>query len=406
MIADVPGALRVARRVSSRPVDDRIYLDHQSTTPIDPRVVEAVAPFGHDQFGHPSSSGHAFGWDAEKAVEHARAQVADLVGAEPREIVFTSGGTEADNLAIKGVAEALASKGRHIVTTAVENRPVLDSCAWLETRGWEVTRVAPDAKGRVEAEAIGTALRPDTVLVSVQYANHEVGTVQPVAGIAAVVAEHGAWLHTDAAQALAWLPVDVATEGIHLLSLAAHRMYGPKGAGALYVRRRKPRVRVAPQMHGGGHERGLRSGTVNVPGVVGLGAAAAACRADREGDAARVAVLRDRLEARIAERVSGMRRFGDLARRLPNNTNVAFEGVEGESLVVALPEIAFATGSACTSATLEPSYVLPAMGVAASTAAGSVRFSLGRFTTEAEIDRTVARVVEAVERTRALDPRR
>lgn len=383
-----------------------IYLDHQSTTPLDPRVAEAMAPYLAERFGHPASGSHAYGWDAERGVESARAQAADLIGADPREIVFTSGGTEADNLAVKGVAEALAAKGRHLVTTAIENRPVLDSCAWLAARGWEVTHLVPDGAGRVPAEAVREALRPDTVLVSVQYANHEVGTVQAIPEIAAVVAEHGAWLHTDATQALAWLPVDVAQQGIHLLSMSANKMYGPKGAGALYVRRHKPRVRVAPQMHGGGHERGLRSGTVNVPGVVGLGAAAALCREQREDDAARVSALRDRLELRLAQRIPGVRVFAEDARRLPNNANVAFEGVEGESLLVALPDVALATGSACTSASLEPSYVLPAMGVDASTAAGSVRFSLGRFTTEAEIDTAVERVVEVVERTRALDPRR
>lgn len=377
-----------------------LYFDHPSTTPLDPRVVDAMAPYWTERFGHPASRHHPYGWDAERAVTEARAEVASLIGAETREIVFTSGGTESDNLAIKGVAEAYASKGRHLVTTVVENRPVADSCTWLETRGFEVTRVAVDGDARVDPSAIDAAIRDDTVLVSVQWANPEVGTVQPIAEIGAVCEARGVLFHTDATQAAAWMPLDVRTAGVHLLSLTAHRLYGPKGAGALYVRRRSPRVRLAPQLHGGGHERGMRSGTVNVPGIVGLGRAAALCAAEGQADAVRVAGLRDRLQAGLAEGVDGLRVLGSAARRLPGVLPVRIDGVEGEALLLGASGLAFSTGSACSSATLEPSPVLSAMGLSKRESDTSVRFGLGRFTTEAEVDTAIGAVTDAAARIR------
>jgi cysteine desulfurase len=384
----------------------RIYLDNLSTTAVDPRVLEAMRPFFRERFGHPASRAHADGWDAQKAVETARAQVADLIGAAPAEVVFTSGATEADNLAIKGVAEALASKGRHLVTTAIENRPVRDSAAWLEARGWEVTRVAPDGDGRIAPADVAAAVREDTVIVSVQMANHEVGTRQDLRAIAAALEGSGALLHTDASGALAWVPLAVRDDGVHLASISGNKIFGPKGIGALYVRRRKPRVRIAAQVHGGGHERGLRAGTVDVPGAVGLGAAAELVRTEGADDARRAGALRDALESGLRAHVPGTRILAGGAPRLPNVAAVAFEAAEAEALLVALPSVSLAAGSACTSATVEPSYVLPAMGVPAAVAATTVRFSLGRDTTREEIDAVVPLVAEAVANTRALDPRR
>jgi cysteine desulfurase len=382
-------------------VGQPLYLDHPSTTPVDPRVVEAMAPYWTERFGHPASRHHAYGWDAEHAVDAAREEVAQLIGAEAREIVFTSGGTEADNLALKGVAEALASKGRHLVTTAIENRPVADSCAWLEGRGWEVTRVGVDGAARVDPAAIDAAIRDDTVLVSVQWANPEVGTVQPMHDIGAVCEARGVLLHTDATQAAAWLPIDVRAAGVHLLSVTAHRLYGPKGTGALYVRRKGPRVRLAPQIHGGGHEGGLRSGTVNVPGVVGLGRAAAICRAEGASDARRVGALRDRLEAGLVEGSEGARALGSAAHRLPGVLSVTVRDVEGEALLLGASGLAFSTGSACSSATLEPSPVLGAMGLSKRDADSSVRLGLGRFTTQADVDAAIGALTDAVARIRA-----
>ncbi|MDJ0974007.1 MAG: cysteine desulfurase family protein [Planctomycetota bacterium] len=378
-----------------------IYLDHLSTTPCDPAVVEAMLPYFGEAFGHPGSPAHAYGWEAEKALETARARVADLIGAEPAEIVFTSGGTEADNLAIKGVGEQLFSKGRHVVTTAIENRPVLDSCAWLERRGFSVTRVAPDETGRVSVEAVEAALTEDTILVSVQAANHEVGTLQPLSGIGRLCAERDVLFHTDAASATPWTAIDVKALGIHLLSISGHRMYGPKGIGALYVQRRKPRVRLQPRLHGGGHERGLRSGTVNVPGAVGLGVAAELCRTQHEADAARVGTLRDAFEDGLRESLSDVRCLGNPATRLPNVSAFAVPHVEGEAFVTALTGLAIATGSACTSATPEPSHVLRAMGLDKETVSGAVRLSLGRTTTPDEMDAVLPQVVDAAERLRA-----
>ena len=382
-------------------VTDPIYLDSQSTTPIAPEAFEAMRPYLTARYGHPASKGHAFGWDAEKAVETARAQIADLIGAEPREIVYTSGGTEADNLAVKGVAEALETKGRHLVTTGIENRPVLDCCAWLQRRGWEITVLRPDAEGRIDPAHVAGSLRDDTVLVSVQTGNHEVGTIQDVAAIGSHCRERGVTFHTDATQAAAWIALDVERDAIDLLSLSANKLYGPKGVGALYVRRKRPRARLAPQIHGGGHERGLRSGTVDVAGAAGFGAAAALVRAKREEDVQRVTAQRDALERGIVDGLERVRRLGP-ALRLPCNVNLVVDDVEGESILVGLPQIALATGSACTTATLETSHVLRALGLDKQAASSSVRFSLSRYTTDDEITTTVASVLDVVPRLRAM----
>lgn len=377
-----------------------IYLDHLSTTPCDPAVVEAMLPYFTERFGHPASGGHAYGWEAEKAVETARAQVADLIGAMPAEIVFTSGGTEADNLALKGVGEQLFSKGRHIVTTAVENRPVLDCCAWLERRGFNVTRVASDDTGQVTAASIEEAIQEDTILVSVQVANQEVGTLQPLREIGRVCSEQGVLLHADATSALAWIGVDVAALGIHLLSISGHKMYGPKGIGALYVKRRRPKVRLQPRLHGGGHEKGLRAGTINVPGAVGLGVAAELCRTGREADAEAARTLRDEFEARIHSAAEDVLILGNIAARLPNVSSLAIPRIEGEALVTSLTDVAIATGSACTTAVPEPSHVLRAMGFEKELADSAVRISLGRGTTPDEMARATERFVDVITRLR------
>lgn len=378
-----------------------IYLDHLSTTPCDPAVVEAMVPYFTERFGHPASGGHAYGWEAEKAVETARAQVADLIGAMPAEIVFTSGGTEADNLALKGVGEQLFSKGRHIVTTAVENRAVLDCCAWLERRGFNVTRIAPDDTGQVTAASVEEVLQEDTILVSVQVANQEVGTLQPLREIGRVCSEHGVLLHADATSALAWIEIDVTALGIQLLSISGHKMYAPKGIGALYVKRRRPKVRLQPRLHGGGHEKGLRAGTINVPGAVGLGAAAELCRTRRETDSDAVRALRDAFEARVHAAAEDVLILGNLAARLPNVSSLAIPRIEGEALVTSLTDVAIATGSACTTAVPEPSHVLRAMGFEKDLADAAVRVSLGRTTTTDEMARAGDRFTEVIARLRA-----
>lgn len=380
-----------------------VYLDHLATTPADPRVVEAMRPWLAERFGHPASRSHRLGWDAEAAVEAARAQVADLLRVEPREIVFTSGGTEADNLAVKGVADAYGARGRHVVTTAVENRPVLDSCRWLEeTRGFSVTRVPCSFTGRVSATNVVAALRPDTILVSVQAANQETGTTQPYAEIAAACAGRNVLVHVDATFAGAWLDLDPRRDGVHLMTLSANKLGGPKGAGALYVRRKDPRVRLAPQLHGGSHERGLRAGTVDVAGAVGFGVAASLVRAMREAAATEVRGLRDRLEGALLERVADARVHGDREHRLPNVTNLSFPGVEAESLLMGMQDVAASAGAGCTNALVEPSHVFEAMGIAKDVAAESVRFSLGRSTTREEIDLAIERIVATVAKVRAL----
>jgi cysteine desulfurase len=380
-----------------------VYLDYHATTPADPRVIEAMLPYFGEKFGNAASRGHGFGWEAEKAVELARKRVAALAGAAPREIVFTSGATESDNLAIKGAAAAYRSRGAHIVTMATEHRAVLDSVRRLQGDGFQSTVLPPKPDGLLDLDLLRGAIRPDTALVSVMYANNEIGVIQPVREIAAICREKGVLFHCDAVQAFGKLPIDATEAGIDLMSLSAHKMCGPKGVGALYVRRRDPRVELQPQMDGGGHEYGLRSGTLNVPGIVGFGEACAICAAEMDEEAARVGALRDRLRTAL-ESIGGVRVNGSMEHRLPGNLNVSFAGVDAEALLVSVPGVAVSTGSACTSATVEPSHVLRALGTGDEAAHSSVRFGLGRFTTEEEIDYAAARIAESVRKLRALAP--
>jgi cysteine desulfurase len=380
-----------------------VYLDYHATTPADPRVIEAMLPFFGEKFGNAASRSHSFGWEAEKAVDLARKRVAALAGAAPREIVFTSGATESDNLAIKGAAEAYRSKGAHIVTMATEHRAVLDAVRRLSGDGVQSTVLPPNPDGLLDLDLLREAIRPDTVLVSVMYANNEIGVIQPVREIAAVCREKGVLFHCDAVQAFGKLPIDATEAGIDLMSMSAHKMCGPKGVGALYVRRRNPRVDLRPQMDGGGHEYGLRSGTLNVPGIVGFGEACAICAVEMDEESARVGALRDRLRAAL-ESIGGVRVNGSMEHRLPGNLNVSFAGVDAEALLMSVPGVALSTGSACTSATIEPSHVLRALGTGDGVAHSSVRFGLGRFTTEEEIDYAAARIAESVRKLRALAP--
>ncbi|MGZ3696641.1 MAG: IscS subfamily cysteine desulfurase [Bdellovibrionota bacterium] len=381
-----------------------IYLDHHATTPMDPAVFQAMAPFFTEVFGNASSRQHEYGWTAEAAVEKARTQVARLIRANEKEIIFTSGGTESDNLAILGVAEAYREKGRHIVTTAIEHKAVLDTCEFLRTQGFEITLLPVNQAGQVRPEDVKKAIRPDTILVSVMFANNEVGTINPIAEIAKICKAAGVIFHSDGVQALAHVPIDVEALGVDLLSLSAHKIYGPKGCGALFVRRKNPRVKLTPQIHGGGHERGLRSGTLNVPGIVGFGAAAELVQRQGAEDVKRVAALRDRLWQGIHERLDEIFLNGHPQERLPNNLNVSFAHVEGESLMMGMRELAVSTGSACTTADMEPSYVLREMGLPEELSHSSIRFGLGRFTTREEIDFAVERIVETVGKLRELSP--
>jgi cysteine desulfurase len=375
-----------------------IYLDYNATTPLDPRVLEAMLPFFRERFGNPASRHHRLGCDAAEAVEAARADVAAVLGADPREIVWTSGATESNNLAILGAAAApaSASRDRHIVTVATEHRSVLDPCEHLERRGWKVTVLGVDRDGLVDLDRLSRAVTDRTLLVSVMHANNETGVLQPIREIAALCKARGALFHTDATQSFGKEPIDVRAWGIDLLSASAHKICGPKGAGFLYVRRRDPHVRLEPLLHGGGHERGLRSGTLNVPAVVGLGAAAAICRAEGPAEQARIRALRDRLEKGILSALSGVEVNGHPERRVATTSNLSFLGLDGEVLMKAIPGVAVSSASACTSARLQPSYVLGAMGRDDERLRGSIRFSLGRFTTPEEIDAAVAAVVSAV----------
>lgn len=383
-----------------------IFMDSQSTTPVDPRVVEAMIPFFTERFGHPASRNHSFGWDAEAGLDRAREQLGRLVGArDPKELVFTSGGTESINLAIKGVAEMYRERGTHVVTTAIEQRAGLDVCKRLERQGFEVTYLPVGKDGRVDVDELRRALTDRTILISVMFANNEIGTVQDVAAIGALAKERGIVFHTDATQAVGKVPVDVEGMGIDLLSCTAHLMYGPKGVGALYVRRKGPRVRIAPMIEGGGHERGMRSGTVPVPLAVGFGRAAEICGEVMAEEGRRLASLRDRLQESILSQLDETFVNGDLARRLPHNLNLSFAYVEGESVLMGLnKEVALASGSACTSATLEPSYVISALGVDSELAHSSIRFGLHRFSTEEEVDYVGRRTAEVVRRLREMSP--
>jgi cysteine desulfurase len=383
-----------------------IFMDSQSTTPVDPRVLEAMIPYFTEKFGHPASRNHPFGWEAEGGVDKAREQIAKLIGArDPKEVVFTSGGTEAINLALKGVAEMYREKGNHIVTTTIEQRATLDVCKRLERQGFEVTYVPVGREGLVDVEAIRAALTDKTILISVMFANNEIGTIQPVAELGKLAKEKGIIFHTDATQAVGKIPVDVEAMGIDLLSATAHMLYGPKGVGALYVRRKNPRVRLAPMVDGGGHERGMRSGTVPVPLVVGFGKAAEICGEVMGEESKRMAALRDRLQEQILSKVDEAYVNGHPTLRLPHNLNISFAYVEGESVLMGLNrEAALASGSACTSATLEPSYVISALGVDSELAHSSIRFGLHRFSTEEEVDFVAGKTIEVIHRLREMSP--
>ena len=383
-----------------------IFMDAQSTTPADPRVVEAMLPYFTEKFGHPASRNHPFGWEAEAAVDLARERLQKLIGArDPKELVFTSGGTESINLALKGVAEMYREKGTHIVTTAIEQRATLDTGKRLERQGFTVTYVPVRPDGLVDIEEIAKALTDKTILISVMFANNEVGTIQDMAAIGKLAKDKGILFHADATQAVGKIPVNVETMGIDLLSCTAHLIYGPKGVGALYVRRKGPRVRLAPMMDGGGHERGMRSGTLPVPLIVGFGKAAEICSEVMTEESARLRRLRDRLQDRILSSVEDAYLNGDPERRLPHNLNISFAYVEGESVLMGVnKETALSSGSACTSSTLEPSYVIAALGASTELAHSSIRFSLHRFTTEEEVDYVAGRTIEVVKRLRDMSP--
>ena len=381
-----------------------IYMDNHSTTPVDPRVLEAMLPYFGSEFGNAASRSHVFGWKAEEAVEVARGQVAALIGAGPKEIVFTSGATESDNLALKGVAEFYRDKGDHMVTVQTEHKAVLDAGKRLERSGWRVTYLAPGPDGLVTVEQIAAALEEKTVLVSVMAANNEIGVVQPIAEIGRLCRSRGVLFHTDAVQAAGKVPLDVERMCIDLASLSAHKVYGPKGVGALYVRRSKPRVRIAPLIDGGGHERGMRSGTLNVPAIVGMGKAFDIARQEMAQESARLLLLREKLRKGLMDRVPEVYVNGSMEHRLPGNLNISFAFVEGESLLMGLKDVAVSSGSACTSASLEPSYVLRALGIGDELAHSSIRFGLGRFNTEEEVDYIIEHTVGVVERLRTLSP--
>ena len=380
-----------------------VYFDNHATTPVDPQVVDAMLPFFTERFGN-SASKHAFGWEADAAVHEARKNVGSLIGAAPREIVFTSGATESDNLAIKGVAELYRDRGDHIVTCAAEHKAVLDCCKFLERHGYRVTYLPVDSHGTVDLDKLRAAVDEKTLLISIMAANNEVGTVQPLEEIGRIAEEHGILFHTDATQAVGKMPIDVAACRIHLLSMTAHKLHGPKGIGALYVSARKPAVRLNPTIHGGGHEGGIRSGTLNVPGIVGFGKACAIAREQMAMELPHITRLRDRLEAGLFSHLDELHLNGHPTERLCGNLNVAFGYVEGESLIMGLNDVAVSSGSTCTSAALEPSHVLKAMGIREDLAHGSIRFGLGRFNTEEEVDYVVRRVEEEVTRLRGLSP--
>ena len=380
-----------------------IYLDNNATTPLDPRVLEAMMPFFTQNFGNAASRSHSFGWVAEEAVEYAREQVASLIGADPKEIIFTSGATESDNLAIKGVFEMYRQKGNHIITLVTEHKAVLDACKHLEKLGAEVTYLRVKGDGLIDLAELENAIKPTTVLVSVMYANNEIGVVQPMREIAEIVHRKGALLMTDGTQAVGKIPVNVIEDGIDLMAFSAHKMYGPKGVGALYVRRKNPRVKVTAQMDGGGHERGMRSGTLNVPSIVGFGKACEICNQEMPAESKRIKALRDKLETELLK-IEESYLNGNMENRLPHVANISFKYVEGEGLMMGVKDIAVSSGSACTSASLEPSYVLKNLGLDDELAHSSLRFGLSRFTTEEEVNYTIEHVKEAVNKLREMSP--
>lgn len=381
-----------------------VYMDNHATTPVDPRVMEVMLPYFHGEFGNAASRNHSFGWRAEEAVDRAREQVAQLIHADAKEIVFTSGATESDNLALKGVAEMYRDKGNHIITCTIEHKAILDSAKRLERQGFEVTYVQVGSDGIVYPEMIEKAITDKTILISIMLANNELGTINPIAEIGQLAKSRGILFHTDAVQGVGKIPVDVNEMGIDLLSLSAHKIYGPKGIGALYVRRKKPRVRLSPLIDGGGHERGMRSGTLNVTGIIGLGKACEICQTEMEGEAKRLSALREKLYQGITSQLDECYVNGHPSQRLPHSLNLSFSYVEGESMLMGLNDIALSSGSACTSATLEPSYVLKAIGRGDELAHSSLRFGLGRFNTEEEVEYVVERVVDVVNRLREMSP--
>lgn len=381
-----------------------IYLDNHATTQCDPRVVEAMLPYFTEHFGNAASRNHPFGWQAEEAVEKSRKQIADLIGATSKEIVFTSGATESNNLAIKGVAEMYAERGNHIITAATEHKAVLDTCKHLEKQGVRVTYLPLKGDGLIDLDMLRDAITDKTILVSIMYANNEIGVIQPVAEIGKICKEKGVLFHTDGVQAAGKIPVNVLTENIDIMSLTAHKMYGPKGVGALYVRRRNPRVQISAQMDGGGHERGMRSGTLNVPGIVGFGQAAELCHKLMPEEMVKHRAMRDRLRETLEKNLEETYINGSMEHRLPHNLNMSFAYVEGESLLMGINDVAVSSGSACTSATLEPSYVLKALGLGDDLAHTSIRFGIGRFNTDEEVDYVAQKMIDVVTKLRELSP--
>jgi cysteine desulfurase len=381
-----------------------IYMDYHATTPVDPRVLEAMMPYFTETFGNAASRNHPFGWEAEEAVEKARKQVADLIGANAKEVIFTSGATESNNLAIKGVAEMYREKGNHIITCVTEHKAVIDTCKKLEKLGYRVTYLPVQKDGRISLDELRAAITDKTILITIMTANNEIGVIQPIAEIGAIAKEKGIIVHTDAVQAAGKVPFNVNDMKVDLVSISAHKMYGPKGVGALFVRRRNPRVLLSEQINGGGHERGMRSGTLNVPGIVGLGKAAELCRAEMAADAERLRRLRNRLNEGLHKNLDELYINGSMEHRLPHNLNISFAYVEGESLLMGINDVAVSSGSACTSASLEPSYVLKALGAGDDLAHSSIRFGLGRWTTEEEVDYVIEKLTNVVQRLREMSP--
>ena len=380
-----------------------IYLDNNATTPLDPRVLEAMMPYLTEVFGNAASRNHPFGWAAEEAVDYAREQIASLIHCDPKEIIFTSGATESDNLAIKGIFEMYAQKGNHIITTTTEHKAVLDTCKHIEKLGGRVTYLPVNEQGLISLDELAAAMTPETILVTIMYGNNETGTIQPIREIAKMAHQHGALFMTDGTQAVGKIPVDVQADGIDLMAFTAHKIYGPKGVGALYVRRKNPRVKVTAQMDGGGHERGMRSGTLNVPGIVGLGKACEIAQQDMAADTQRLSAMRDRLEKALLTLEESYVN-GSVEHRLPHVTNISFKYVEGEGLMMGVKDLAVSSGSACTSASLEPSYVLKALGLSDDLAHSSLRFGLSRFTTDEQINYAIGHVKEAVTKLREMSP--
>jgi cysteine desulfurase len=400
----IPHAAVQSHHPDAKGIKLPIYMDNHATTPVDPRVLEEMLPFFMEKFGNAASRNHSFGWAGEEGVETSRERIAKLIGANTKEIIFTSGATESDNLAIKGVAEMYREKGNHIITAVTEHKAVLDTCKRLEKYGYRVTYLPVQKDGLIDLDDLKRAMDDKTILVTIMYANNEIGVIQPVEEIGKLCHERGVIFHTDATQAVGKVPIDVNKQNIDLMSISGHKMYGPKGVGALYVRRKNPRVQISAIIDGGGHERGMRSGTLNVPGIVGLGKACAIAQEDMAKESCRMAGLRNRLRDRIMGKLDEVYINGSMEHRLPGSLNISFAYVEGESLLMGINDIAVSSGSACTSATLEPSYVLKALGAGDDLAHSSIRFGIGRFNTEAEVDYVADRVIETVERLRELSP--